>query len=205
MADEIIPAGGQMPPAANITPGLMPSTGQQMLNQPPSDGDPNTPAEIAKLREENKQRRLALEAANAKLEQIERDKLGELEKAQKDAAKHQQDAQALRQKLQEVTVRSAIERAAGKLHFNDPEDAFAMLMRSGDLEYDDDGTPKNTDKLLKALAESKPYLIQPQSSSQPQAGVFPANPSRSGQSAQPDWKNPATIKSALMDPNNWKK
>lgn len=137
--------------------------------------------------------------------QAELAKLGDLERAKAEAAKHQQAALEYQQKYQELAVRSAIKDKAVGMGFHDPDDACRFLLASGDLDYDEDGQPKNAEKLLKALSENKPYLLKTAAPQQPQAGVFPANPSRSGQTAKPDWRNPAAIRNALMDSNNWKK
>ncbi len=136
-------------------------------------------------------------------EESERAKRSELENAQRDAAKHQQEALEARQKLQELTVRMAIKDKAAGMGFNDPEDAFLLLMRGGDLEYDDDGTPKNAEKLLKALAESKPYLLKAQGSPSGIPNVMPANGARSAQTQKPafDPKNPPR----LGDSSLWKR
>lgn len=131
-------------------------------------------------------------------EDAERARLSDLEKAQKDAAKHQQTAAELQQKYQALAVRMSIRDQASGLNFYDPEDAFRFLLASGELEYDDEGLPKNAEKLLKSLAENKPYLIKQQATPPtpaPQVGLTPANPSRSSQSALPpfDPKNPPRL------------
>lgn len=208
MPDEITPGGSQTTPPANITPGQTAATGSQTTPAPQviedEEDKPVTLREARRLRDQIKEYRLAAESAQSKIDEAERAKLGDLEKAQKDAGKYQQQALELQQQLQEMTLRSAIKDAAGKLGFNDPEDALMLLLRSGDLEFDEDGTPKNADKLLKALAENKPYLLKAATPTQPQAGVFPANPSRSGQSAKPDFRNPANVRASLMNRDTWK-
>lgn len=184
-------AGGQTPPASEIPPqGQTPPTSGQTPTTPPATNEDDAPmsvAEARKLREELKQRRETEKAALAKLDEAERAKLSELEKAQKDAARHQQTATELQQKYQELLVRTAIKDKAAALHFHDPEDAFLHLMRGGELDFDDAGNPKNADKLLKALAEAKPYLVQ---TAEPQAqpgrtSPGATNPNRSAIGAQP--------------------
>ena len=64
---------------------------------------------------------------------------------------------------------------SGKLNIVDPEAAFTLIRDR--IEYDDSGTPKNVDELLRDLVKAKPYLVK-------QVGPPPsatANPASGGQ------------------------
>lgn len=120
-----------------------------------------------------------------KLRGIEKDQSKELKslrkfKADADAkAKEEEDAEKTELQVQteradtaegrvtelEGTLRNerigrAIEREASKLGFIDSQDAWSLISADG-IEYDDEtGSVKGHTKLLKTLAEEKPYLLE---------------------------------------------
>lgn len=104
----------------------------------------------AQAKELEQLRKAQKEADDAKLSEQERlqNRVKELEA---ETAKHAEERRAL-------LVRTAVEREARKLNLVDEEAAFKLL-DLGAIEFDDGGTPKNVDKLLKKLAEAKPYLV----------------------------------------------
>ena len=59
--------------------------------------------------------------------------------------------------MQERIVRYEVEKEAGKLGIIDP-DAATKLLDWSQIEYEEDGTPKNADKLLAALVKQRPWL-----------------------------------------------
>lgn len=63
-------------------------------------------------------------------------------------------------RAQESTVRMAVLDAATRLGFRSPELAYRALDRTL-IEFKDDGTPRNVDKLLRELLEREPYLGKP--------------------------------------------
>lgn len=68
------------------------------------------------------------------------------------------------QTLEHERVLRAVERAASKLGFIDPQDAYSLLSSEDRkvIEYDaETGKVSGYKKALKALAEEKPYLIDP--------------------------------------------
>lgn len=81
----------------------------------------------------------------------------ELQKAADRAEAAETRARVLEEGLKQERTRNAITAAASKANFHDPEDAFRLL---DDVELDEDGTPKNIDKLLKNLATAKPHLVK---------------------------------------------
>ncbi len=197
MADEQNTVGGQTPPASDTnlsaaggqTPPTQRTTGGQTPPAPTVDDDdpPISLSEARRMRREAQENRALIKELQTFKEQAERASLSELEKAQKDLAKHQQTATEWQQKYQELLVKTAIKDQALALHFHDPEDAFVYLMRSGELDFDADGHPKNAEKLLKALAEAKPYLVKAaeQSGRTSQPSIGASNPSRAAAGAQP--------------------
>ena len=90
--------------------------------------------------------------------------MSELEKAQADIAdakaaaeKATTDAEVIKAAAAEALLKAAIISQAGNL--NDPMDAWQFIDRSK-IEAQEDGTYKGIPEALKALAESKPYLVK---------------------------------------------
>ncbi len=90
--------------------------------------------------------------------------MSELEKAQAEIAEAQAavqkataDAEVIKAAAAEALLKAAIISQAGNL--NDPMDAWQFIDRSK-IELQEDGTYKGIDEALKALAESKPYLVK---------------------------------------------
>jgi hypothetical protein len=132
--------------------------------QAATDTEPVSLEDARKLRSEARAMRDRLKAAESSAKELadlkaklEADKLTETERWQKQAtdlqSKYDSDTSALTERI----VRYEVERQAAKLGIIDP-DAAAQLIDWDALEYDEDGTPKNADALLKDLLKSKPYL-----------------------------------------------
>lgn len=114
--------------------------------------------------------------AEAAKRAAEEAQLSEIERTKKQFQDVQSQFDAYKQKTQDRIVRYEIENRAAKLGIIDPEAASALLPR-GSLEYDDDGTPTNAEKLLKELIKNKPYLApakQEQAQEQAQQQTTPA-------------------------------
>lgn len=126
-------------------------------------------------------RRLRAEAADY------RRKLRDLEakvKAEQEAKMTEQEG--LRQRLAELEQREAeyqrllrtrtleyeVKIQAVQMGVVDPEIVY-RLIEPGEIEYDDDGRPKNLEKVLKSLVSARPYLLSTSAAS-------PTNPSRGG-------------------------
>ena len=83
--------------------------------------------------------------------------LSEIERTKKQHSDLQSEYEAFRKMMQDRIVRYEIEGQASKLGIIDPEAASALMNRSL-LEFNEDGTPSNAEKLLKDLIKNKPYL-----------------------------------------------
>ena len=171
------PANGQVPDAT--TAGQQPQlTLEQALDALRKTRDENA-AHRTRLKKLDDYEKAAAEAEKAKLSEVER------AARERDEAKAQADA--YKQRIAGYEVRLA----AQKLGIIDPD--LALLAIQSQLEYEDDGTPKNAEKLLTELVKAKPYLAgatqpgQPnQPNMRPPAQSGPAmNPARGqGQAAQ---------------------
>lgn len=182
MADEIIPAGGQTPPAANITPGQTPPTSGQTPATPQSSGGDEvmTVAEARALREELKQRRLTEEAAVKERDQLKKSLMTEAERKEAELAELKAKVPAFEQKEQEWRVERAILIAAPDVGIK-PALAMKLLDWSA-VKTDKAGEPTNIPELLAQIFVDYPEL-KPQTSQQPAATPRPnvgaTNPPRS--------------------------
>jgi len=134
-----------------------------------SNGGTTSPEEI---KAELERTRAALKAANKeaadrrkKLDDIEAQatarKEQELTEAQKAAAraeKAEQALQALEARHRSTTINSAIRLAARTAGLVDPEDAVALLDRTG-LDIDDNDNVLGVETAIKALTKAKPHLL----------------------------------------------
>lgn len=100
----------------------------------------------------------------AKYEQAEKEaqeaQLSEIERVKKKHADLEATHNEYTQRMQALIVRQAVQLQASRMGIIDPE-AAAKLLDWSELEYDDDGTPKNAEKLLEKLIKNKPYLAPP--------------------------------------------
>lgn len=126
-----------------------------------------------------------LKAAKTKLEELEAGQLSERDKLQKQIEKLEKkaaeaEARALEKErlAQETLIRSAVLSEASKLGFANPEDAYLLLAQKPTIG--EDGQPAGVAEAIKALAESRPYLIRGTQSRIPTGEPF--NPS--GQQGQ---------------------
>jgi hypothetical protein len=68
--------------------------------------------------------------------------------------------QAMTTAAQEQSLRTSAVEVATRLGYKNPDIAFAHLVRSREqLTFDETGQPTNVEKMLRALAESDPYLV----------------------------------------------
>jgi hypothetical protein len=156
---------------AQAAPGSQPQVGASQAQaadaqSSQADGADNASGteDVAALRRELEEaRRLAARdrTERRKLEEAikatEDAKLPEQERLQRRLADLERQASSHEQERRDWQVREAVTRSASRLGYADPVDAFALLDRSA-LEFADDGTPKNTDRLLADLLRAKPYL-----------------------------------------------
>lgn len=164
------------PQAGNTTPGEPQAGEPQSLETISLDEARKLRSEAQNLRKREKDI-LAQLKTYQDAEQAQKDaQLSELEREKKQRAEIQSRYESEVRGYQERLVRYEVERQASKLGIIDP-DAAARLIDWSELEFDEDGTPKNAEKLLAALVKQRPYLVP--ATSQQQAPASPA------QSAQP--------------------
>jgi hypothetical protein len=133
--------------------------------------------EAKRLRDQLKEaKRLAQEGetAKAKLAEQERAKLGDVERTQAERDQEKTRADNAEAALKAERVNGALLAAASKLNAVDLETVAALVPRD-QIEYDDDGKPKNVEKLVKAVLDAKPFLKKPE-----QNGQVPGTPGGSG-------------------------
>ncbi len=134
---------------------------------------------IADLRKENASHRTKLKSFEDAEKQRQEAELSEKEKLEKRLAEAQREREQTLTRAQERITASEIRAAAADLGFADPQDAARLLDRS-ELEFDEDGTPKNAHALLEKLAKAKPYLLKASGGQQTQRTSGGAtNPPRS--------------------------
>jgi hypothetical protein len=113
---------------------------------------------------------------------LEAEKLTETEKLQNKNSELQASFDALSRRYQERTVNYEVRLQAAKMGIVDP-DAAVKLLEWSEIEREEDGAPKNIEKLLEKLLKEKPYLSLNQNPSQASASPVPQlpamNPGRS--------------------------
>lgn len=136
---------------------------------------------IQSLRDEVKAAKAArteLEAAKARLKEIEDKDKSETEKLAAKATEASEKLTAAEQRAQSLAIRLAVERAARKLEFIDEDDAFRLIDHRA-VEMDDNGDPTNVEALLKDLAKAKPHLVG-QSANGKATSSVPGTPKAAG-------------------------
>lgn len=185
MPDQQLPSGDPVSSAGAPQAGTDPTTTQT----PPQAGEakaPTTPsltleqalAEITNLRKENAGHRTKLNAFEAAQKKAEEAQMSELQKAQRDASEAQKARADLERTVQELRVSRALDTAAAKLGFADPDDARNIDWAA--LEFDDAGQPTNHETLLSKLLETKPHYKAAQAQQPP-----PRKPASAGASVNP--------------------
>lgn len=114
-------------------------------------------SQAKKLRKENKALRQAKLEAEEKARKLEEGQLSDVEK--RDARIKELEARAANatKDAQATLIRSSVLIAAQKAGLVDPSIAV-RLIDSDDVKYDDEGMPRNADKLVRELLEERPYL-----------------------------------------------
>lgn len=95
--------------------------------------------------------------ALAKVKELEDAQKSELEKLQEKIVSLEKASGQHATQTKALVTEYEVKLEAGKLGIVDPEAAFKLLDLNG-LKFDKDGRPKNTEDLLKALLEERPYL-----------------------------------------------
>jgi hypothetical protein len=142
--------------------------------------------EAKKLRSEAQNLRKRMKAYEDAERQVQEAQLSETERLKKQHSDLQAQHDTYTRQMQERIVRYEVERQATQLGIIDP-DAAVRLLDWSELEYDEQGTPTNTEKLLQALIKKRTYLApsaQQETPARVGAPVIPAmNPGRSTLSA----------------------
>ncbi len=109
--------------------------------------------ELAKVRSEAAENRVA----KRELEKLQRERMSKEEQLAADLATAQKERDTLIATQRSVTLAYETKLQAAALGIIDP-DVAVKLLDASQIEYADDGTPKNLAKLLQALLAAKPYL-----------------------------------------------
>jgi hypothetical protein len=142
------------------------SDGDPKAADPKTDDEPfdkdRALATIRKLRENEKATKTQLkelEDLRAKVKAAEDKDKSDVEKLAGTARETADKLTAAERRAADLSLQLTVERAAGKLGFHDPDDAYRLIDRKA-VELDDDGDPKNVEALLKDLAKAKPHLVK---------------------------------------------
>jgi hypothetical protein len=112
---------------------------------------------VRKLRSEAAEYRKKLRDLEAKVRTDEEAKLSESERLQKRLAELERQQSEWERDRQERTLQYEVKLAAAQLGIVDPDAAWRLLDLK-EVDFDDDGKPKNVDVVLKKLIQQKPYL-----------------------------------------------
>jgi hypothetical protein len=112
---------------------------------------------VRKLRAEAAEYRKRLRELEQKAQEQENAKLSETERLQKRLAELEREQAAYQRERQERTLKYETMLAASRLGIVDPDAAYRLLDPTS-IEFAEDGTPKNTEQVLKDLLKARPYL-----------------------------------------------
>lgn len=148
-ADEAKPQAGD-PPA------------QAADAQPEGSADnEGPPADLAVLQRELKEARREAAQYRTKVRTYEDAQKTETERNAERIAELEQKLAASETRAQEQRLQMASFAAARKLGFRNPEIAHRLL-NGADVEFAEDGSPRNVETLLAAIAKAEPYLVASQ-------------------------------------------
>lgn len=115
---------------------------------------------ITKLNRESAARRKKIEAFETAEKKRQDESLTETERYKQRTAELEAQLSREKEVRQASLIRSEVRIQALKLGFTDPDDAYSLLDLS-EVEFEEEtGDVQGIDKLLKALAKSKPYLLK---------------------------------------------
>lgn len=186
--------GGQASTSGSPQAGASTTDGQAPVSQP-TDHEKI----IEQLRKENAAHRKKLEAFEQAQKDADLAKLGETEKLQKQHGDLQSKYAELEARYQERVIKSEFQVQAAALGIVHPERVY-RLVDTSELEFDDDGLPKNAKALIENLLKEMPELTgtkqePPAQQQQPKPPTVPAmNPGRSS-IQQPGQGTPGRIPS----------
>ena len=158
-------------------------------SSPASSQGEDKDAIIASLRNENAKYRKddkRLAELEKRFHEDENAKLTEKERYEKERADWQSEKADLQRQRQEAAIRADIKLAAAELGIK--QDLARLILDYAAIEFDEDGDPKNVDKLLRAAAEKHEIGSYGQTAANGSAkapapsprsvGATPANPAR---------------------------
>ena len=115
-------------------------------------------AYVKTLRQEAAANRKKATDLEAKLKARDDADLTETEKLKKQAAEATEKATQAEERSRQRVARAEVLTEATKAKIVDPDAAYRLIR--DDLEFGDDGEPKNVVALIKQLAKERPYLVQ---------------------------------------------
>lgn len=149
---------------AQAAPDTQPPAGDSSAQAADGDGESSSQPEsmsleeAKKLRSEHNALRKRIKAfEDAEAKRADADKTAE-ERAAGRITDLEKELESERSARRSVMLQIAASSAARKLNFRDPELA-SRLVGSAEVEYADDGSPKNVEKLLGDLAREHPVLV----------------------------------------------
>jgi len=157
MADETqgqVPGAGAAPEAAQPQPQTAGAGAPSGQEPEPEKFDAEY---VRKLRAEAAEYRRRLRELEQAVKQHEEAKLSETERLQRRLAELEKERALWERERQERVLRYETMLAASRLGIVDPEAAYRLLDLS-QLEFDEDGRPKNLEKALRELLRARPYL-----------------------------------------------
>ena len=157
---------GQEPEDGQVnTPGTTATNSQPMDMGNEQGQEPRTFDEeyVKKLRAEAAGYRRRVRELEEKVKRYEDEKLSEQERLQKRLVELEQEHAQVLAEMEALRLRHAVERAASKLGFRNPEDAYQLADLSG-VAINEDGTVEGIEAALKALAKERPYLLRQEGS-----------------------------------------
>lgn len=127
-----------------------------------------------------------LKTRAAKLQEIEDAQKSAEQKLQEQLTTLQQQTEKAQADRRAAVLRSAIVAAAAKADMTDPADAYSLLDLSK-IELKDDDTATGVDEAIKALIETKPYLVKTAPGRQAPTPTSPTNPAGNKGADNLDW------------------
>lgn len=150
---EVAPAQGAAAPAQGAATDAQGASGEESAQSVEA-----LTAKIAALEKDNRSYRQREKAWQEQQKAQEQAGQSEAERLSSRVVELERELTDLRAQRQEQSLRLASVASAQKLGYRNPDLAYRLLDLSA-VDYADDGTPRNIDKLLTELAKSDPYLL----------------------------------------------
>jgi hypothetical protein len=141
---------------AQAAPETQPPAGDSGAQAAPEGGEPSPQPESISLEEARKLRSEA-NSLRKRLKEYEDADKSESEKAAQRLKDLEEALASERTRGQTLALQMSTFNVARKLGFRNPEIAYRLL--GSEVEFAEDGSPKNVESLLKAIAQAEPYLV----------------------------------------------